>query len=154
MLAQLLLKRTFTLLLIVLMTSAVVGCRGQVRVDAISDAVGGPYSVTGRHDAYVQADEALNEIERSTYLTESATIVAQVEGAIATEEKHVAAGPLLPFISEVVSRHNAYIALDAALSEVATEIFIGEARLLHRVFQEADKAPNQSAIGEDSPLNQ
>jgi len=142
----------FVLCLLLIALTAV-GCAGKVTVAAVSDAVGGPDSVTGRHDAYVQADESLSEIQRATFLSESATIVAAVEGAVAADEDMVTAGPLVGPVDAVVDRHNAYIALDGDLSQVAKEIFVNEAILLQRVFQEADRqSVFSSAIGGDSPL--
>ena len=143
------------LVLLLLFALTSVGCAGQVTVAAVSDAIGGPDSVTGRHDAYVQADESLSDIQRAAYLADSATVVSAIEGAVAAEEKMVDAGPLVQPVDGVVDRHNAYIALDEGLSQTAKEIFINEAVLLQRVFQEADRQSGfTSAIGADSPLSE
>lgn len=144
------------LTLLLLFALASVGCAGQVTVAAVSDAIGGPDSVTGRHDAYVQDDESLSEVERSTYLAEAATVVAAVEGAVAEQEKMVDARPIVEMVDGVVDRHNSYMALDEGLSQVAKEIFINEAVLLRRVFQEAARSSMfsaETAIGEESPLS-
>lgn len=129
-----------------------VGCTANVRVDSISDAVGGPMSVTGRHDAYVQADQQLSEFERATYLAESARIVNGVKSAVAEGDDEISPGPLVVEVNGVVNRHNDYIALDTSLSDVAKQVFINEGVLLRRVFNEANKSTLLSGIGEESPI--
>jgi hypothetical protein len=116
---QTLLPKRAPLYVLLFFVAAAVGCAGQVRVAAVADAIGGPDSVTGRHDAYVQADEDLTDLQRAAYLSDSARIVAAVEGAVAAEKDTVSAGPLVDDIDSVVGRHNTYITLDEELSPIA-----------------------------------
>ena len=71
--------RTFSLLTSALLTLSILGCStSTIRVEAIADPI---RLVADRHDAYIQADDTLSDLERETYLRTTSLLRQVIEEA-------------------------------------------------------------------------
>ena len=129
-----------------LMALFLVGCSGKINYVAIEDTYG---HVRGRHDTYVDADQALSVLERDLYKVTSAKVVEIGDAA----KKNWLGGRMAdvddiggPIIA-TSDRHDNYVSNDAQLSDLEKRTYLRSTVLLRKVVadakgeKEADEGP-------------